>query len=160
MRRTQIRRGPGPKRRTTLRSVGKRGLRLKDLDKILHEVILTRDGHRCRKCNAPPQPGRGNALQAAHVYGKLAHPAMRYYLPNVITLCQRCHFGWWHKVGFGREAAPNNEVRDWCVLTLGPDYMQALDAMAGERSQGKPKRDMRRIEAELREALNADVGDR
>jgi len=149
VRRTPMKRGAGPQRRVRLRAVGQRGLKLKDLDELLHDAVVKRDAYRCMRCTRCREQV---VLQAAHIYGKRAHPRMRYYLPNVITLCKGCHFRWWHRVGFGREAAPNNEVREWCLKVLGTEWMSDLDTRAGEPSQGRPKRDMKKIEAELRAA--------
>ena len=113
----------------------------KPLDRLLSQTVILRDGFRCRRCERGPQSridkSRGVVLQAAHIYGKGAHPAMRYDLRNVICLCKGCHFRWWHKTG--HEAAPTNEVREWCEQNLGIEHMEMLDLIAqSTKGKGKP----------------------
>lgn len=125
------------KRKVRVRAVSTRGKTIKKLDALVREIVLKRDGERCRKCGAGARGGRGFALQAAHVYGKGAYPSLRFKLENVLTLCQPCHY-WWHAQGFGREAcdAPN-VVRAWCVVAIGEKAMHALDLMAQTAGRGQ-----------------------
>lgn len=125
--------------RTPLRRVGKRGMNLRMLDRLLREVVLRRDGNKCRfgvQClfiRSHGTTGRGHALQAMHIYGKGAHPALRYELKNVVAGCQPLHH-WWHQNGFGREAEDrDNLVRKFCIETLGKDYMDHLDMLSQVR---------------------------
>lgn len=128
-------------RRKPLRRVGKRGAIYKRLDKLLHELVVLRDGGVCRFGDRCPFrdkhsfTGRGFGLQAMHIYGKGAYPALRYEPLNVISGCGPVH-AWWHQIGFGRESEERrNVVRELCVSVLGADYLARLDLFAHTRSR-------------------------
>lgn len=124
-----MKRGGPIKRKVRVRAVSTRAKTIKKLDALVRQIVLKRDGERCRKCGAASR-GHGFAIQAAHIYGKGAYPSLRFKIENVLTLCQPCHF-WWHQQGFGREASSGpNLVRAWCVTAIGEKAMDALDLMA------------------------------
>lgn len=136
------------RRKKPLRFKSEKQEEREDLDTLLRQAALLRDSFTCRRCGASPR-ARTNVspkaviLQAAHIYGKGAHPAMRYTLDNVLILCKGCHF-WWHMNGFGREAATEDQrgrVRAWCVEAIGAPLMSELDLMAGTR-RGESKLDL------------------
>lgn len=132
---------------------------LEELDELLRRHVLLRDGFKCRRCGARPLSREGGArgvvLQACHIYGKGAYPALRFVPENVITLCRdKCHIGWWHRVGFGREAAPSS-VREWCIATLGKAHMDQLDLIA---MTWKGKRMDLKLERRLLEQLVGKLG--
>ena len=56
-------------------------------DKLLREYIKTKYP-RCKLCGNPTSAGH-------HIIPKSRSNAVRYYLPNIIPLCQGCH-GLWH----------------------------------------------------------------
>jgi hypothetical protein len=133
-----------------LKRAGKRTSTTKQLDALLRRAVLLRDRNRCRACGKEKGEGRGYAIQAAHVYGKGAHPGLRYELRNVIALCQQCH-AWTHMYGFGREASTKtNTVRDWYMKFLGRDYLEQLDELVLIR---KGKRDPALIKLYLEKAI-------
>lgn len=133
-----------------LKRVGKKTAVTKELDALMKRAVHLRDGHKCRACGKEKGTGRGYAIQAAHIYGKGAHPGLRYELRNVITLCQQCH-AWTHSYGFGREASTKtNTVRDWYIQFLGLDYLEHLDHLAQVR---RGKRDPKIVKLYLERAI-------
>lgn len=62
---------------------------------LLRNVVLHRDGYRCRKCGKSQQ--QGAVLQCAHIYSQGKHPAMRHHAENALCLCSGCHLYWAHK---------------------------------------------------------------
>ena len=136
MKRSPLPRSGPPKRRRAIRRIGKRTASVRDLDHLLRQVVLERDGYRCRRCYIGERPGRGFALQAAHIFGKGAHRNLRYELDNLICLCQPCHW-WWHQFGLAREVEDRpNEVREWCLEQLGPEHLARLEWLARARTGG------------------------
>lgn len=95
-----------------------RQLTTKDLDTLLRQVVLIRDGNRCRWCGISKRVGRGRGLEAAHIWPKGQFPWLRYDLGNVITLCHRCHFFRWHRSPL--------EAQDWIRRTMGTDTLASL----------------------------------
>jgi 5-methylcytosine-specific restriction endonuclease McrA len=85
VKRTPLKRGKRPKRVSAHQSL------VKEADAWVKAIVIGRQGPECLKCN------RRVDLQAAHILGKGANPAMRYELENVIGLCLRCHIFWGHK---------------------------------------------------------------
>jgi hypothetical protein len=64
------------------------------LDKLWSLIVRARDNHICQwgiTCGGK-QDFRPGALQAAHIHGKKANPAVRHSLCNGVTLCVGCHF--------------------------------------------------------------------
>lgn len=55
------------------------------LDDLARQVVLHRDGHKCRRCGTAEPP-----LDCAHVYSR-RHHAVRWDPDNLLTLCRRCH---------------------------------------------------------------------
>lgn len=158
--RTPIRRSRPLRRRTPIkrvikiRPVSDRGGVLGQLDDLLRQAILLRDDFQCRRCRKRPQVrdhiGQpGIRLSAAHIYGKGAHPGMRYVLLNVLCLCDgpgSCH-AWWHQHGFGQEGI----VREWIVGEIGSSAMARLDEMAA--SDGLGSLDLERARYSLEQAI-------
>jgi 5-methylcytosine-specific restriction endonuclease McrA len=125
-------------RRARLRRVGRRGAVLQSLDALLRDIVLYRDGHRCRKCGLGKRPGRGGGLQAAHIIPKGAHPALRYHLDNVILLhAYPCHLGWWHKDPVAAVA--------WARSVLGNAHIDRLELLARIHGRSKGDRAATRI---------------
>ena len=151
VKRTRIKPGVGPKRKTGLRSIPKRSHWKLALDKLCRKIVIKRDKV-CLRCGKWVESGRGFGMQAAHIYGKGSHPRMRFDTRNIILLCQPCHY-WWHAKGFGREAAPTNEVREWCLARLGKKRMQALDLQSKVKIAHKTDPELTRIALELEAKL-------
>lgn len=120
-----MKRGGRIARHKPLARVGKRGSILKELDDLLRDVVLRRDGFRCLKCGAETKPGRGGGLQAAHIFPKGSYPAMRYELDNVICLCARCHI-------FGPQAWHKHPIAalDWVRAHFGEARLNHLGELA------------------------------
>lgn len=132
-------------RRTPLRRVGRKGRVYQALDALLRQAVLARDGYLCRKCGLPARPGRGGALQAAHIKGKGAHPALRYELDNVIALhATPCHLYWWH-------GADPLAVTAWAREHLGAVLLERLEFLAIAR---RPRFDATLTRLHLEQALH------
>ena len=81
------------------------------LDKLCREVVLARDGWRCRKCGAA-----GEALQWAHIHSR-RFLSTRWELSNSVALCARCHWaGHDHPVFFA----------EWVATILSPAELAHL----------------------------------
>ena len=117
-------------KRSPLRRVGRRGLNLRMLDCLLREVVLRRDGFKCRKCDRGKQRGRGGGLQAAHIFPKGQYPSMRYELQNVVCLCASCHI-------YGPDAWHRHPIaaQEWAKEHFGTDYLWRLSVTALTRTQ-------------------------
>lgn len=86
---------------------------------MLRELVLHRDGHRCRWCGRrPPEV----VLQAAHIKSRGAHPSLAWHLDNVLSLCLRCHLYRWHK--------EPQEAAAWAAKNLPPAVLAKLDLAA------------------------------
>lgn len=57
------------------------------------KAVYHRDGYRCQRCNAPHTSPR--SLHAHHIQPWAGHPALRFEMTNVVTLCRACH-SWVH----------------------------------------------------------------
>jgi len=75
-------RSGGTSSRTQSRSTMRRRL-----DKLAREVVLRRDGHRCRWCS---KKAVGRDLQWCHIYSR-RYLATRWLPENAVTLCASCH---------------------------------------------------------------------
>lgn len=81
----------GPiKRRVRLAKESKRRPTVKALDALVREIVMLRDGNRCQLVKAGMGPCGGH-LQACHILGKGAYPALRHEPLNVIAGCWRHH---------------------------------------------------------------------
>ena len=65
----------------------------KDLDKIVRQIILIRDEHKCQKCG---EYVTGSFAHTSHVIPKGRCGALRWDLDNLKILCFRDHLQWWH----------------------------------------------------------------
>jgi 5-methylcytosine-specific restriction endonuclease McrA len=113
LRRFRPREGPRHGRRFTV----------KDLDALVRAIVVLRDGQRCRRC------GNVTGLQASHVYGKGAHPSLRWDPDNVKLLCVRCHLYWWH-----RDTAT---AMRWWEGTVAADVAERLRRAAYQGTHGR-----------------------
>jgi predicted restriction endonuclease len=65
-------------------------------------LVRRADRHRCQRCGEDELSLAilGSWLDAHHIRGKKAHPALRYVVENGVSLCRRpdggCH-GWAHE---------------------------------------------------------------
>ena len=103
-----------------------RGATRRELDALLRQAVLERDGYACRRCGAGKRPGRGGAVQVAHIKPKGSYPALRHRLENVVTLCAACHIygrGAWHKDPAAAVA--------WALAHLGARHLELLELLAG-----------------------------
>jgi hypothetical protein len=51
-------------------------------------IVRTRDKYRCQQCGCEDR----HKIQAAHIFGKKAFPAIRFWPVNGVALCWTCHF--------------------------------------------------------------------
>jgi hypothetical protein len=97
-----------------------------ELDQLVRQIVLIRDGFKCQRCGAGVRPGRGKGLEVAHLMPKGAHPALRHELLNVTLLCHRCHFEFWHKSPI--------LAFNWLVEMRGQNFVDNLRYLAQSRS--------------------------
>lgn len=130
------------RRRMRIKRKSERAILETRLDKMLHEIVVRRDGYKCRRCGHGPE---GRQLTAAHIMPKGQYPHMRYRLENVVTMCAYpCHLGarGWH----------NNPIAsyDWAQNELGHALLIAL-GIAARASNAKVDRTL--DELSLRQTL-------
>lgn len=123
-----------PKRRYRRRSPE---VQLKDqLWDLCRKIVLLRDRLECRKCGARQSTrkvgdyGRPLTLHVHHIRSQGAHPALRYELENLITLCAKCH------MPFGRESAHSSDpapFQEWLKSHVGQEHLDRLDLLAQVR---------------------------
>lgn len=90
------------------------------LDLALYAALEKRDENRCQKCGVLGSlTGSERTLDPSHVIRRSDVGRMVYDLPNVLTLCARCHRGWWHRC--------ESEAHRWFASTW-PNRMEWLDA--------------------------------
>lgn len=128
MKRSVLRRKTALTRSKTLRKKKPGNLNL-ELDQLVRQIVLARDGFRCVKClkDATGREGRKVALQAAHIMPKGAYPALRHELDNVITLCWRDHMVFWHRNPI--------EAMEWLIGKYGQAYVDRLRYLAQTRAK-------------------------
>ena len=114
-------------RKTRLRKTSKRKADTRALDQLCRDLVLARDGHRCRKCGKEASPGRGGALQSAHILPKGQYPALRWELDNLLVLCYRCHLHWWHKSPI--------DAWMWVRSEIGAEKLERLRTIGLARSR-------------------------
>lgn len=78
------------RRKSRLRLASKRRPTVKQLDALCRQVVMARDRNQCQLVRAG-MGACGGHLQACHIYGKGAHPALRFDPENVIAGCWRHH---------------------------------------------------------------------
>lgn len=87
-----------------------------DLEKLLHQACVLRDGNKCLKCH------KTKTLQASHIYPKGRYQKMRYVLDNVKTLCYACHMHFWHKNPI--------EANEWLRTVVSAERLEKLKLMS------------------------------
>jgi 5-methylcytosine-specific restriction endonuclease McrA len=107
-------------KRAPLKRHGKKHSETKALDMICREIVMTRDHNQCRRCGKDASHGR--ALQSAHIFPKGQYPGLRWEISNLLALCFRCHFHWWHKNPV--------EAMDWITRELGTKEIERLRLLA------------------------------
>lgn len=133
-----MKRGSWIRRRTPLARRSRKSVALQPLKDLAREIVLARDGYRCRRCGRGKQPGRGGGLQAAHIFPKGQWKGMEFDLDNIITLCAYpCHLGsgGWHKDPL--------EAQRWAAEHLGQDFLDRLRMTAMARQN--QRRDLKLI---------------
>jgi 5-methylcytosine-specific restriction endonuclease McrA len=88
----------------------------KNINKLLREYIVKRDGEKCLRC------GRTDTLAMSHIYPKGRHRSMEYDVDNIKFLCFSCHLCWWHKSPI--------EAWEWLRETLPKKRLERLKLMA------------------------------
>lgn len=104
MKRTALKRGPGPARRTPIKRWSKREIPDQLLDDLAREIVFHRDGYRCARCDKPCEqmvvtPSGKKAylgLQWAHVYSR-NKKSLRWNPEGAMCLCGGCHLFWHHR---------------------------------------------------------------
>lgn len=129
-------------RKVRVRPIGKsEGAKLRASARALaSDITLHRAGRVCVRCV-------GRATDAMHIYGKKAHPRIRFHLANLLAGCRPCH-DW---LGDCKLAKPSRMLR--FVLSL-PGGRERLDRL--KTAMSYPERPVPEIEAELRETARAE----
>lgn len=107
----------------------------RDLEKLLREKCLKRDGYKCLWC------GRCQRLQMSHIYPRGRFPWMTFNLENVCTLCIGCHLFKWHRSPI--------EAYDWFIKAFPIDKIKRLRIQSQLPKSKRPKFDYVKIEKEL-----------
>jgi len=81
--------------RGRLKARGRRGKRLLSADRRWAEEVKRRHNYTCVRCRRVFPP-KSPELEAAHIFGKQSHPALRHDVENGVPLCHQCH-GWAHR---------------------------------------------------------------
>lgn len=103
------------KRKTRLRRTSKRRATTKELDDLLRQLILKRDGG----CVVRGFGECGGALTVSHIKPKGKYPSLRHEPDNVVLKCWRHHLHWWHKdVTAASEWFRATYPERWARLTL------------------------------------------
>ena len=122
-RRTPIKRGKPPRKKTSARKLKQR------LDLLVKEFAHERDGQICLRCKKSREQV---VLQAAHVDGKGKYVRLRFEPDNILSLCYACHLHWAHKqprefTDWFRENWPNrNDKLDSLKHTAGKVNLKEL----------------------------------
>lgn len=115
-------------RKKRLRKRSKKAGITKVLDDLCRQIILNRDGHRCRRCGK----GKPSAvLQASHVYPRGSYPSLRWEPQNIVTLCVKCHLYWWHRNPI--------EAMQWIESELGRPELDRLKMIGLTRGKTDKK---------------------
>lgn len=78
----------GTRRREPLNRRGQRAAEVRELDRLAREVVMRRDGYKCRMCGATQH------LQWCHIYSR-RYQSLRWDPDNALTLCAGDHL-WQH----------------------------------------------------------------
>jgi hypothetical protein len=138
-------------RRTNLRRVGKKGGETKRLDGLWRDAVFARYGSAC-KAEGCGGMRCGGGLQAHHIYGKGAHPRLRYDIENGLPVCGGHHRFFIH----GSSSSPDRAaaVQAMMLRVCGRPRLDRLSLRAAVR--GKTRQDKKAIalflEAELRKS--------
>src|ERR1700723_3384618 len=85
IKRTRIKRSPKSQARKR---------QISELDGLLRQHVLERDGNVCVRCGRYPPTC---VLQSAHVLSKGPASRLRFEPDNLMSLCIACHIFFWHK---------------------------------------------------------------
>lgn len=91
-------------RRRVVNRKSKRDAEVKELDRLAREVVMKRDGGKCRRC------GSERRLQWCHIYSR-RYPSLRWDPDNALCLCAGCHL-WQHHNPLDSSA--------WVEQAIGP----------------------------------------
>jgi hypothetical protein len=85
MKRTALKRGKPPRKKTTARKHDQ------ELDLLVKQILIRDRGEFCEKC------GSTKMVQASHILPKGTYKRLRFMALNLLLLCWHCHFHFWHK---------------------------------------------------------------
>jgi hypothetical protein len=106
-----------------------------ELDKLARQIVMIRDGFRCRRCNKGIRGDKANRLilQSHHIRPKGSSPALRWELDNLLCVCSWCHMFFFH-------SRDPYEVAQWYLEHLGTEHMEHLGMMNRVRKGKKVDR--------------------
>lgn len=131
-------------RRTRMRRQSRKRPKIAALLALWSKVVRQRAGHRCESC------GRTGRLEAHHVWPKGKYHAVRFFVPNGVSLCFLCHKG-----PEGVHANPmqwggDNGIIAGILFARGTDLIGLRElAMTG------PRPDLEAVRAELMQELES-----
>ena len=104
-----------------------------ECDRLCSQIVQLRDKGKCRLCSAP-------GIEPHHICRKGG--AVRWYLPNLIYVCRKCH------------DHDNEVIMSWKVMAaIGFDKYDELVRMSHEVRQWK-EFELRELKADFQEILN------
>ena len=106
----------------------------RELNKLIREVVLLRDGERCLRC------GTTERLQMSHIYPKGKYRKLEFDLNNIKPLCSGCHLFWWHKNPI--------EAHEWIQTVISPERLVKLKLGALDNSSYRLDIKLLRLELE------------
>jgi len=134
LRRTAFKRRRGPIKASP-KTLEKR-IREKMLDDLCREVTFLRDRHTCVRCGRGlldlNKFGKPTVLHWAHVITRRIRRT-RWRLENVMTLCEGCHFGFWHRAKIRMQDWPDQKAMEWFEMKFTDRYAM-LRLMQNDRS--------------------------
>lgn len=110
----------------------------KTLNGLIHEILVLRDVC-CLRCGATEN------LQASHIYPKGTYRKLEFDSWNIIFLCFRCHFHWWHKHPIA--------AAEWIQTAIPKERYDRIKLRS--QTSGDGMRDFKTLELILRLELNA-----
>jgi len=109
----------------------------KELKSLIRQFILLRDGEKCRRC------GTSEKLQCSHIYSVGAYKKLEFDTDNIVILCFKCHFLFWHKEPLA--------ASEWIKTVVDKKILDRLKLRS--QQTGKGMRDFKILKAMLSQQI-------
>lgn len=109
----------------------------KELNSLIREILVLRD-KKCLRC------GTTEKLQGSHIWPKGHYRKLEFDSDNIIFLCYRCHFYFWHKSPLA--------AAEWIKTVIPLERYNRLKLRAYVTGEGS--RDYKLIKLVLQDELN------